>query len=290
MPASAKSSKSFEILSIARAKLSALSNIVSGLEMPMYWSGSRQLEVDFRGRHVSLRCPNARLSAGLFEFFLNKGSLEKRSQFFQNFEPFRAYIDVGGNLGYYGVLNLLTGNFEKAFLFEPGSFNFKYLVANMANFPFAKCFNMGLSDKAGSANLAMPLKLYGNWYRKLNNTGIMSLHGDGTFRKEKVRLEVFDEVFAEEKFAVKDCFIKIDVEGHELFVLNGMKQAIKAGNTFQVEVNSNINPQLNGKIFELFQANSYKALIASEGGGLEEIRQLTDLSGQGHVQDVVFRR
>ena len=73
------------------------------------------------------------------------------------------------------------------------------------------------------------------------------------------------------------------------FVLEGMKNAIIAGNVFQIEINSRINPDLNIKIFELFTSAGYRGFRIVDVVSLEEVNLSTWRHGDV-IEDIVFKR
>lgn len=171
--------------------------------------------------------------------------------------------------------------------FEPSQYNFKFLNENFKNNKHAVLFQLGLSDKKDTANLAMPLGKYNNWYNKLNNTGIMSIHGQGTFRKEKIEIDTFDNLKISKMLKSDNCFVKMDIEGHEYFALLGMTSLLKEDNVFQVEINFTFGSENNGKIFDLFKSNGFTAyLYIDETDSFKEIN-LSNL-GTSEVSDVFF--
>jgi len=265
-----------------------LTNALYNAELPKHSRQAAEFNLSYRGRSYTLFHPNSKFHKRIFSYFLDKNMLETRSQFHRKLGKHDAYVDIGGNLGYYAVLNILTGAFSRAFVFEPSSYNFSILEKNLKSFPNVKCFQLGCSDTKGEATLAMPLKLYDNWYNKLNNTGILSLHGKGNYKKEQIPLENFDDFTRKNNIEIKNSFIKLDVEGHEYYVLAGMKEAIKAGNTFQVEFNLKFNTQLIQGIFKFFSDENYRSYRFNEKNCFEPV-SIGDLDIYPQI-DIIFSR
>lgn len=131
-------------------------------------------------------------------------------------------IDVGANIGYYTTLFAkLVGLGGKVFAFEPTSKYYKLLNENIAinNFINVEIVKMGLSNKKqdleiniddSSATLHQPVNSYIKY-------------------KELINLTTLDE-FVYSRGLTKINFIKIDVDGHEPFVLEG---AIKTFQKFE---------------------------------------------------------
>lgn len=120
-------------------------------------------------------------------------------------------IDAGANIGFKSLTYLELGA-EKVFTFEPSSAPFKIL--NEIKNPLVVSSQVALSNKSGEASLL-----------------VSSGHSQGSTLNFDMR-EVFPSVYEEERFeTVKTAriddiiesadYIKVDVEGHELQVLEG---------------------------------------------------------------------
>ncbi|WP_165825446.1 FkbM family methyltransferase [Pedobacter yonginense] len=149
-------------------------------------------------------------------------------RFTGDYEPelksvFKAYIkkgdtviDVGANIGFHTLYFAeLTGNTGKVIAFEPVQYNFKSLLNNISLNKFANIHphNVALSNKAEEISIHIN--------EDSVNPGAFNLFetGKGTV----VKCEVGDDVLNNEHVN----FIKIDVEGYESFVIEGLKQTIK---------------------------------------------------------------
>lgn len=126
-------------------------------------------------------------------------------------------VDVGANTGSYCLLGILNPNIQ-CFAFEPAPLPYKILKKNIVLNDLqdkVKTFQVALSDKKGTDTLNYPRKEGGSGQATLgklaeDTTGI------------NVRLDRLDEIITE-----KIDILKIDTEGHELFVLKGAEKLIK---------------------------------------------------------------
>ena len=120
------------------------------------------------------------------------------------------FIDVGANIGYFSMLASSIIKEGRIIAFEPSSLNYKVLAEN-AKGSVIRPFKIALSNKNGYSRLFVGKKSSG-WY---------SLTGTG--RYEKIKISRFDEL----KLRLQRIdLIKIDVERHELEVLEGMKKSL----------------------------------------------------------------
>ena len=128
-----------------------------------------------------------------------------------------ASVDVGANIGIYtAALAKLTPTVHA---FEPST-RLATLLRN-SSLPNVCVHQQAVSDKPGTATLRTPIqkdKLLASSLATLETHNV-----NDTFTEETVSLIVLDDVISETV-----GFIKIDVEGHELKVLNGALRIIEA--------------------------------------------------------------
>jgi FkbM family methyltransferase len=128
-------------------------------------------------------------------------------------------IDVGANVGWYTIIaSKLLGKNGRVIAFEPDPENFALLKRNvLAN----GCDNVILEQKALS-NASGTLTLYLDESNKGKHSTVFDSKWVG-IKVEALRLDDY----LENRFKKVD-FVKIDVEGAEPMVLEGMKRAIES--------------------------------------------------------------
>jgi FkbM family methyltransferase len=151
-----------------------------------------------------------------------KDELEK-----QNMEKPVTIFDVGANRGGYSLaVEKIFKNLGKKitiYAFEPASITFQSLAKRVANSSQITPVNMGLNNKTAEAILfsnqeASPLaSLYP---RNLEHLDI------SLGRQENVHLTTVDE-FCGQRGITRIDFLKLDVEGHELSVLEGAQNMLQ---------------------------------------------------------------
>lgn len=147
----------------------------------------------------------------------------------------RAFVDIGGNIGLSTIgFRELGFKKNKIIIFEPDKNLIKlYLAKIKKRYSKLKIYSFGLSNKNYSA------KLYQAYYKNI------LFHFNNSFSKKYIKQKLFDNYGDEsKKFKIKSlklnlkkfdslkineeiCFVKIDVEGLDHLVIEGMKNYIK---------------------------------------------------------------
>lgn len=141
-------------------------------------------------------------------------------------------FDIGANRGDYSKELLKHYKQASYYLFEPSLLNFKKLNLRFSQFKNIKVINKALADKNGNAFL----------YSDKYGSGLGSLikrrldHFSKNFDlKEKINLIRFDTFLKNLKKDIIIDYFKIDVEGAEMKVLQGMGKFIKRIKLIQFE-------------------------------------------------------
>lgn len=136
--------------------------------------------------------------------------IEMLEKLISNNINFKNSIDIGANVGNHTNFFYNIGKAENVYSFEPIKENFEVLLKNNPN--KKNCYNLALSN--------------------YNGFGIMNNNSSYNSGTSKLIYEVDNDeneiqCITLDTLNLKDItFIKIDVEGHELFVLEGSKNTI----------------------------------------------------------------
>ena len=137
-------------------------------------------------------------------------------------------IDVGVYRGVYSYeLSRLSNHLHA---FEANPIIYEYLQKNLTKIiENITLYNYALSDNEGIASLRVPIRrktIFQSQFEEKYHAGLGTIHEANIFNKfdkfdvKTVKLDNF-------KFSNKISFMKIDVEGHELKVIDGAKETIK---------------------------------------------------------------
>ncbi len=137
------------------------------------------------------------------------------------------FFDVGSNIGIYSIFAAALTATE-VFSFEPVSNNYSSLFKNVNanNFKHLHIFNIALSNKSDLTDLYIPDLRNGNSGAQVG----VSVNEDGKrftpLKIEKVIRLTIDDLIYNFNFPVPDI-IKIDVDGHEKEIIEGMEKILK---------------------------------------------------------------
>ena len=173
------------------------------------------------------------------------------------------FIDIGANSGYFSLIaSQQVGEKGNVFSFEPSSREFIRLLTNISHNSSSNVYplNIAVSSEFGTAD----------FFVSSEHTGINSFHstdGNGAYVQNvlKMPLDFFVLNFKLEKIAI----LKLDVEGHELIALLGLKDLLAAGIVKKVivEINEAFQAFSSGnaiKIYNLMHSFGFKALFGME--------------------------
>lgn len=140
-------------------------------------------------------------------------------------------FDVGAHVGDWTDYLLSLGKNTEVHCFEPVPSTFERLSQRFSHHPkTSQVFlnNVGLSEKSGTAMM----KIYGEYagsnslYERRSAIG--SHPSFASFHEQKVQLITLDDYLAGAKLD-RIIFVKIDVKGNELKVLQGASMALSSG-------------------------------------------------------------
>ena len=169
----------------------------------------------------------------LFDYYEN-AQIEFLIQNFKD-ENFEFFLDVGANSGLYSLIIGKLFNKTKIKAFEPIFLSRKKLERNIFQNNDIKnidIFEFGLSDK----NTKLLMKAYKkNDYIQTAGFGVSHKNEDlSNLHTETAHFKKADELF---EFKKSKIAIKIDTEGHEFQILEGMEKIISNNKIFfQIEI------------------------------------------------------
>lgn len=181
-------------------------------------------------------------------------------------------LDIGANIGFHTLFFAdLVGHEGLVYAFEPVEYNYQSLKYNVGlnQFQNVRLRNIALGNKNEDLNIVAD--------EHSNNPGSFNLFSkDGNVT---VKCHVGDEIVREQRID----FIKIDVEGYEAFVLDGLIKSIKQNRPkiiFEYDLNYHQKTGLPPDyIFDFFEQLNYK-LFEIKQTGLQELTDFAKLSSE----------
>ncbi len=156
------------------------------------------------------------------------------------------FIDVGANFGYFSIIAAKTSDKVKVLAYEPSMKELLKLYDHVLlnNARNIHVFPMGMADKPGVQKL---------YYGPERNTGTNSLVVDNNMGYTEALFAPASNTIPEE-FLPQARLCKIDVEGYELFVLNGMRTVMpKLTNcNFVIEISPDFLAKVNHTVQDIY--------------------------------------
>lgn len=143
-------------------------------------------------------------------------------------------LDVGANIGYFTLIAAkLVGEEGKVFAFEPEPYNFDLLVRNLKlnGYHNVTPAQKAISDKNGRATLFLDRTQWDQ--HSLSRRNVTNFSGNSI----EVDVQTLDDFLKD--FGHRVDFAKIDVQGAELAVIQGMRHIIESNKNLKLVVEFN---------------------------------------------------
>ena len=164
-----------------------------------------------------------------------------------------SFIDIGSNIGIYSILMAKNHSNLTIHAFEPHKDAFKRLKKNIHLNSFSNrvyLYDYALSNKNGDSFFEAKNRF------GFSQSGGAKISNEGNI---KIKYKIGDDLI---KIKYEHIAIKIDTEGHELFVLHGIKNLLANNKIFlQIEIfpqnTSAVTQHLNNLGFKLITKNQF---------------------------------
>ncbi len=175
------------------------------------------------------------------------------------FRPGTDIIDLGANIGYYALLeSRAVGEGGKVYAIEPVARNFENLEKNIGlnNALNIKTFRMAIGDKNCTTEINVGKK--GNFSSFLKNSKAVYTG------KEEVQMQTLD-AFVNEHL-VTPSLIRMDVEGYETKIIEGMKETLLKKPALLIEIHPHLieRDELGEMMTTLIKSGYTKAVVIKE--------------------------
>jgi FkbM family methyltransferase len=191
------------------------------------------------------------------------------------------FLDVGANAGYYALLAAdLGGPSARVLAFEPNDDIAAMLrtSAGLSAMPNVEVLTAACGREAGREQLLVSTDP--------GNTGLSSLVAGLVPDTSEVTVNVVTvDAVCEARGVVPDV-VKIDVEGHELAVLEGMEVLLSSGREITLIVELSDDPRRPGSgtaVLDLLREHGFHAHRIDDDGGLHRIDDVDGLRASANA-------
>jgi FkbM family methyltransferase len=164
-----------------------------------------------------------------------------------------AVLDIGGNVGYFPLVELAAGA-KQVIVVEPVASTYSYLSKTLKRYKQVQLFNLAISDRSGL------LTLYVAEQRNVTSSSKQIITNSG----RAVLEEITSKADTIESMAEKYPFnmIRMDVEGHEYRILNGKIPDQVTAINIELHVIPPYSKALATKLLEKLYSQNFKATVA----------------------------
>jgi len=221
---------------------------------PIIQKGSRLVR---QGVHVILHGPARGLRfdphGSMPGYALGTSEPEEQETLVRYLRSGHVFYDIGANVGFFAILAArLVGTTGKVYAFEPFPQSTEAIRKNAALNGFEQIVEVwqgAVSDRSGVGRLSIQGEC--NTFRLADNAE--------PNRSITVPLYVIDELVVEGKIRPPDL-VKIDVEGHEVQVLRGMREAVRRYRPVILCEVHWIKKEIETLLAEVFRPLGYRAM------------------------------
>ena len=260
-------------MAMAHAVLYDYSRFIGQTDISKIEISSDGVLITTKASQVKLFCAAQERRTAAFEI-LNFGYCEKpeMAMVLQLVGENSVFFDIGANMGWYALnlAKLVKG--IRVLAFEPIPRTFGLLEGNIGlnGIENIETFNFGFSDKEGKV-------LFYYYPEDSGNASMANVSGKDDIQTISCQVRKLDDFVARRK--IGPDFIKCDVEGAELLVLQGGEQTLaKFKPVVFVEMLRKWSAKFNyhpNKIIQLFSDLGYQC-FAIQNGQLAEVLEVTE--------------
>lgn len=193
---------------------------------------------------------NSTISRGISFFSKEKETI----QWIDSFNNGSNFVDIGANIGIFSLYAAYKGH--NIISIEPESLNFAVLNINIYDNQFKKnikSFPFSISTKNNIGFLKLSEIAWGKSNHQFNHKE----KNDNSYLQGSYGCSA-DYLF--EKINFIPNYIKIDVDGNELLVIQGMENTLKSGSIKSILIEINLSDQKNQEILKIFSKYDYNII------------------------------
>lgn len=161
--------------------------------------------------------------------------LKRRSKIIRTYK-IDTLLDVGANVGRYGLLIRKAGYKGKIISFEPLNSAFEELQRKSRKDEKWIVNNYGLGNEQKETEINISKNSYSSSILNILDTHIKSAPNSQYIAKQKIKLKTLDEVFHNFCNENSKIMMKIDTQGFEKNVLDGAQKSLSHINLLQLEM------------------------------------------------------
>jgi FkbM family methyltransferase len=225
------------------------------------------------------------LYKNLYNRFKSKQDAEELSLLKQTIKKGDTVLDIGSNIGFYAsIISELVGDNGKVICFEPDKTNFKHLQNSLKNQPNVILVNKAVSDKTGKIEIFTSHRLNVD---------------HRTYKPEKYNSSYFIDAITIDDYLAENFhvdFIKMDIQGAEIFALKGMKKVLSENKNLQIVTEFwphglQSAGSSSTELLNYMGSSGYKAYLIGENFRQINSDNLNTLKdGENNFYNIIFRR
>lgn len=145
-------------------------------------------------------------------------------------------LDVGASEGFYGEELRETGYKERIISFEPLADSFQSLKQRSAGDDKWDCYNIALGETNSEMEMSVSGRITSSSLLPMTEAHINAMSCSATVSKELIQIRTLNSFLGNEISAMESIYLKIDVQGFEMFVLKGADKIFDQVQAIELEL------------------------------------------------------
>ncbi len=145
-------------------------------------------------------------------------------------------LDIGASEGFYGIELRETGYKGQIISFEPLTESFESLKKRANKDPKWSCFNTALGEKDDEVEMSVSGHITSSSLLPMTEAHLNALQTSATVSKEKIKVRTLNSFLGEDIRGNERIYLKVDVQGFEMFVLKGANMILPQVEAIEMEL------------------------------------------------------
>jgi len=153
-----------------------------------------------------------------------------------NAQKINLILDIGASEGFYADELRKAGYKGRIISFEPLSESFESLSRKSGKDPKWDSFNTALGESDGEVEMSISGHITSSSLLSMTDVHLNAMPSSASVSKEKIKVRVLNSFLGKEIKSDERIYLKLDVQGFEMFVLKGADKILDQVEAIEIEL------------------------------------------------------